>query len=272
MIHSWIPILDYFFSLNPPSWCVSTEFFFYLIFPFAIFKWRKTWIIKITISLIILFLMIKLTETLNLPAAGKFNSKVCIEGMVYINPLSRTFEFLVGMTICLFWKKNIVIRRLGFYAGTLIEVTILLLSVLSIYHTQSLIHQMSTVIGPVWITWLYHAFSVPAIALLIFFMALQKGLISKILNLRLFVILGEMSYSIFLIHHIIIYLYHIHIESKLPAQRMEDYVIYWILLLISSYLFWKCVEEPSGRLILRFFDSRMARKEQPFQVDCPTVG
>jgi len=263
MFHSWIPILDYFFSLNPPSWCVSTEFFFYLIFPFAIFKWQKTWIIKITISLIILFLMVKLTEILNLPAAGKFNSKACIEGMVYINPLSRTFEFLLGMIICLFWKKNIAIRRLGYYAGTIIEVIVLSLCVLSIYYTQSLVIQVWAIIGSVWATWLYHTFSAPAIALLIFFMALQKGLISKILNLRLLVILGEMSYSVFLIHHIIIYLYHMHIECKLPAQRMEDYVIYWIVLLISSYLFWKYVEEPLRRLILRFADSKMSIKALP---------
>ena len=265
MIHSWIPILDYFFSLNPPSWCVSTEFFFYLIFPFAIFKWQKTWIIKIAISLIILFLMIKLTETLNLPAAGKFNSKACIEGMVYINPLSRTFEFLLGMIICLFWKKNIAIRRLGYYAGTIIEVIVLSLCVLSIYYTQSLVIQVWAIIGSVWATWLYHTFSAPAIALLIFFMALQKGLISKILNLRLLVILGEMSYSVFLIHHIIIYLYHMHIECKLPAQRMEDYVIYWIVLLISSCLFWKYVEEPLRRLILRFADSKMSIKVLPLK-------
>ena len=246
----------------PQSWCVSTEIFFYLIFPLAIIKWRKTWVIKIVISLIFLFLMIKLTETLNLPAAGKFNSKACVAGMVYINPLSRTFEFLVGMTICLFWKKNIVTRRLGFYTGTIIEITVLSLCVLSIYYTQLLIQQMPNMIGPIWKAWLYHTLSVPVIILLIFFMALQKGLISKILNLRFFVVLGEMSYSIFLTHYIIIYLYTMHIESKLPAQRMEDYAFYWIVLLISSCLLWKCVEEPSRQLILRLFDSAMARKKQ----------
>ena len=36
MLHAWIPFDRYFFSYNYASWSISTELFFYMLFPFAL--------------------------------------------------------------------------------------------------------------------------------------------------------------------------------------------------------------------------------------------
>jgi peptidoglycan/LPS O-acetylase OafA/YrhL len=38
MVHGWILQEQFFFSINPPSWSISTEFAFYLLFPLLIWK------------------------------------------------------------------------------------------------------------------------------------------------------------------------------------------------------------------------------------------
>lgn len=261
LVQSWVPIADYFTSLNPPTWCVSVEFFFYLIFPLLIYKWLRTWWLKMVISLIVLFLVVRLTGYLQLPPVRLSHIRPCIEGMVYINPLARVFEFLLGMAVCTLWQKNSRLQKLGVIRATVIEAAALLLTVFSIYYMPYLLYyHLKNLVGPIWETWLYHTLSAPAIAILIFFMAGQKGLLTKILNWRLLVVAGEMSYAVFLIHYILIYLYNMYIESRLPAQRMTDYPIFWILLLVVSYLFWRYVEDPARRFILRRFDRKIAEK------------
>ena len=37
LIHAFIPVPEYFFSYNVPSWSISDEMFFYFAFPFIIF-------------------------------------------------------------------------------------------------------------------------------------------------------------------------------------------------------------------------------------------
>ena len=41
MTHAWIPMGRWFFSYNAVSWSISTEFFFYLMFPLLILNWSR---------------------------------------------------------------------------------------------------------------------------------------------------------------------------------------------------------------------------------------
>lgn len=45
LTHSFIPYVDYFFSFNSPSWSISNEVFFYVLFPFVIKFRTRTLII-----------------------------------------------------------------------------------------------------------------------------------------------------------------------------------------------------------------------------------
>ena len=41
MLQSWWPAGPFFYSINGPSWSISTEFAFYCAFPFLIYRFRK---------------------------------------------------------------------------------------------------------------------------------------------------------------------------------------------------------------------------------------
>ena len=42
MVHGSIPSAPWYFSYNSVSWSISTEFFFYLMFPLLIWNWTRT--------------------------------------------------------------------------------------------------------------------------------------------------------------------------------------------------------------------------------------
>ena len=42
MVHGWIPSASWYFSYNSVSWSISTELFFYLMFPLLIWNWTRT--------------------------------------------------------------------------------------------------------------------------------------------------------------------------------------------------------------------------------------
>lgn len=58
MVHSWIPLWNYFLSFNGVSWSISTEFFFYLCFPLLIYRWSQTWFRKLFFSFLLVLTMI----------------------------------------------------------------------------------------------------------------------------------------------------------------------------------------------------------------------
>jgi peptidoglycan/LPS O-acetylase OafA/YrhL len=43
LVHAWIPLRDFYFSLNAVSWTISTEWAFYLLFPVLILGFKSTW-------------------------------------------------------------------------------------------------------------------------------------------------------------------------------------------------------------------------------------
>jgi peptidoglycan/LPS O-acetylase OafA/YrhL len=47
MINSWIPFTRSYMSYNWVSWAIATEFAFYLLSPFLLYKWERTWFIKL---------------------------------------------------------------------------------------------------------------------------------------------------------------------------------------------------------------------------------
>ncbi|SBT03391.1 Acyltransferase 3 (fragment) [Candidatus Accumulibacter aalborgensis] len=105
MINAWIPYPNYFFSYISPSWSVSTEFFFYLTFPFLIYKWDNNRFAKLLISFLILLIMLAVSNMLQTKTLGDFENSFAKTGLLYISPVTRIFEFIFGMFIASVWKK-----------------------------------------------------------------------------------------------------------------------------------------------------------------------
>lgn len=94
LLQSWIPDESFYFSGNAVSWCLSDFMFLYLLFPFlALFQYRHRkacW--GITAAIIGIYLI----GIAYLPANLQ-------KWAVYINPLSRVLDFMIGIMLWQVW-------------------------------------------------------------------------------------------------------------------------------------------------------------------------
>jgi len=250
MIHAWIPLPKYFFSYNAPSWSISTEFFFYLAFPILIYRWDKTWCIKLLAFGIIVVLLIAVSDLLSLPRYRSINDSLTSTALLYIHPASRIFEFIFGIFVAFYWRKKVGSIQWSESRASLYEVGVILLAGASMHFNP-----LATWIANTWPEshapqWCHQNGSIFAFGLLIYIIAIGRGRITAWLSLPILVLLGEISFSVYLLHQILLFCYSTHISSFPHLPNILSLSIFWVILLLASYLMWALIEMPSRRLIL----------------------
>ncbi len=244
LVQAWIPLRSFYWSYNAPSWSISAEFFFYLAFPVLIHRWEKNWQIKMLASSAILAALIFFSKHAQLPNYDY--------AMLFISPISRIFEFIFGIFISFIWQNYRQKNAWSITEATLIETAIILLCYLSMHYTvffQKWVH--TAPFGSAISDWLEGSGSTLPFGLLIYVIAIGRGKISKILSQPYFVLLGEISYSIYVLHYILIRYYELNIAFFPHSSNLWAFFIFCSILLLSSYIMWSWFEMPSRRLILR---------------------
>jgi peptidoglycan/LPS O-acetylase OafA/YrhL len=250
LIQAWFPRADIFFSFNWLTWAVSVEVFFYLLFPLMIKNFENTWPGKLIAALLMVVGLVILCNVTKLQPHGiAAPDAISSTALLYINPLSRLFEFVVGMCVALFYKKYSDQFQLGLPVGTLFEILAFGVAIATAYCSAS-VHVLARFIGLAGSEYLYHAGSCLPFALLIFIMALQKGLISRVLGTRIPLLLGEASFSVFLFHQIIIRYYSANADLFSSVPQPFLYVLFWVFLLVISFAVLMFIERPCRRLIM----------------------
>jgi len=262
MIQSWFGQQEYFFAFDAPSWSIATEFFFYLMFPLLIHRWSRNWWIKLGCSCLVLISLIAICNYAKVPYNAGNTTGTSIEALIYIHPLPHLFEFTLGMTAALAWSKSKERFSYGRTVGTLVELGAIGLVVLGLACIarayQDPFHPSYWKAGEVWLgragtLWLSHSGAAPLFALLIFCFAHEKGLISRILSAPFPVLLGEISYSIYLVHWIFLRYY----QTKLACISSSwvagpfAYLIFWLMLLLTCHLIFVSIESPSRRILMQ---------------------
>jgi peptidoglycan/LPS O-acetylase OafA/YrhL len=257
MVHAWIPLSPWYFSFNVPSWTISTEFFFYLAFPLLILGWRRNWWWKWLSAAAVLAGLIAICALAQLPGYSH-EDIVTTHGLIYIGPLARLLEFTTGMVAySCFAALRPHAQRLGFLAGSLIEIAVLAATVYSIT-TNSPLRQIALTeqFGVGWNEWVGFSGNFPIIAVLIVVLALQKGVVSCFLSSGLIVLLGELSYSIYLVHSGV---YVVYVQHWMPAGSQPDYgglLICLVVTLALSFVIWKFIETPARRAARQALDGK----------------
>jgi len=248
MVHAWIPFPNYFHSYNVPSWSISAEMFFYLAFPFLIYQWQKTWLIKLLVSGAI---VITLISVLNLIDQGTFVEGTIGNAILYEHPVSRIFEFIIGIWIAFYWHKRVKHNQWTTFRATLYESGVILLAVASMYSISTFVSLMPLTLGGEAATaWLKGSGSIFAFGLLIYVMAIGRGRISAWLSHPILVLLGEISFSVYLLHYMLLEYYGENFASFPHLPNLLSLAIFWTILLLSSYLMWALIEMPCRRLML----------------------
>jgi peptidoglycan/LPS O-acetylase OafA/YrhL len=259
LVHSWVPFPDSYFAFNSPSWSVSTEMAFYLLYPLLLWKWQRTWHVKLIIAMLLHLGLVRLSiDVLALPITALDRSSIDLAGMVNISPLATVYQFIIGMVAASFWRATMSGLRMRLAVATLLECSALgaciwLLAVVPVL--PGLLVPLIPWVGGEWLIWVPPTpLSVFAFAALIVFGAIGRGLLSRLLSLAPFVLLGEISYSLYLIHMPVVYAYNT--VGRVFLSRLPDpieYALFWLGVLVSAWLLWRYVERPMREAIRAWY-------------------
>jgi peptidoglycan/LPS O-acetylase OafA/YrhL len=232
LTQSFVPIKKIYFSFNSPSWSISNELFFYLLFPFLILLISKLKVLKYSKGLLIPFLLL-------LPILMLVIPPIYYKNLFYVNPFFRVFDFIVGI---LLFELYLIIKNTEkvINYNALEFVSIILLVVVFIFHSQ-----LPLVVRYSIYYWLPMSF-------LILVFAFQKGELSRLLSNNTLILLGEISFGFYMFHQLV--LKYFIMVNKSVLHITNEYLIIFIILIVSliiSYISLIWFENPVNKYLKR---------------------
>lgn len=198
-------------SWNFPSWSISAEFYTYIIFFLSIYFITK--VLASTASLMSCIAFI---------AVGAYASIWWLDGKgVELFFLQCIGGFFLGILIFLLYKRaNIQLHH--FMVATLLEIAVLTFMAYSVIRNQT--HGFSDNI-------FFYICIISFLCVIYVFVIQETGYISRLLRNSVFQFIGKLSYSIYMVHAIIlagvenIFVYMLHFEKTSFADA-EDVIVF----------------------------------------------
>ena len=241
LIQSFFPSPGIYFSLNSVSWSISDEMFFYAVFPFLL-SWLGGlrvparsrafgFLTMAAVMLIALWVLFWKDSTIIDPTT---------HWVFYINPFFRLLEFTLGIGIGLNFYDRSSTRFTSFH-----EFTALIFALISFAAAYLLPPRAGVLLLGIWF--------VPSALLLVHVFARSDGILSRLLSAKLWILLGESSFMLYMIHEPIIR--YATILSKF--FKIDNFLLsgFAILISIAGFLLF---EKPMQRFVLGSIKMREA--------------
>jgi len=92
--------------------------------------------------------------------------------------------------------------------------------------------------------------------------ALNGGLFSKLLGLKFFVVLGEISFALYMVHQIVFRFFNSHrpMFAGVPSELLFPLLSF--IAIVSAYAIWRLVEIPSQRLLRKLLSRNNGNKPE----------
>ena len=256
IIHSWIPLWEMPGTFNEVSWSISIELFFYLLFPLALYKWSMNWKYWILGSIGVITGLIILCNLYNIPSYIEYYPGLTTAVLFHQGPLARTFEFLLGMTIGLFFIEDSA--GLGKTSGrkssrdlwTLAEAGSIALVLLNMIVALRFVPEARELLGNGAGSWLANAGACLSSALMIFVLAYhEEAEFQDCSPAACCSILGESSFALYLIHNLYFATFRTSHHPLLVLPTYLQFPIYVAAIVAISYCSWRWFETPMRNLL-----------------------
>ena len=250
------------------SWSISTEWFFYLCFPFicfAIAKLKTIWSKALLLAFISIISLTGIivyslkTGEINDFAIKQFGQVADYQlnfqdsfarWLIYFSPYARAFEFIIGCITAALYMQTTTLstQRTNKYVGMIVS----MLSITLVCLTHYLIWYTPKSIDFAWVKNLHHCFGFALpFAALIYCCAHYDSIVSRFLSNPLLILGGELSYSIYLFHTQLIDYAIFHfttIASTLP-HTFVSFTSILIIIFAFSYITYTLIEVPARRTL-----------------------
>jgi peptidoglycan/LPS O-acetylase OafA/YrhL len=224
---------------------LSVEAFFYLCFPFLL-----AWVYKAGTKPLIIFTVIiwivtqvVLLDQLN---SSSYAPKSLLHDFIYYNPLMHLNSFLAGILCGIYLKRNP-----DSYENQKNNTFLVLLSLGIIFILIWSRPYLEELLG------MKLAFTngllAPAFLLFIVLLARNESRISKILSYSGLVLLGEASYSLYILQKPVHGIYDKIIVPRLELSETMHFYVFLFILIIVSILSYKIFETPMRKVIRKRF-------------------
>ncbi len=255
-LQSWVPGAAC--ALNCPSWSISTEFFFYLLFPFVfplVYRTPWRWGLGAVLALVTLWILggwlwAQLGSGRSIMQdLGPAPAATMAAQLLKYFPLVRVPEFLLGIVLFAFWERAGA-RLPG--AGLLAACA---MAVAALWLLRNQVPELA----------LHDGFTAIAWAPLILYGATVRG---GLLATPPLIFLGRISFSLYLTHVTVLSLMN-SLDRHVLGGALRAASPWFLVLpsalaaLIVAALVYRFVEDPARRLIVRWAGNRPPRAPDP---------
>ncbi|MGD1047322.1 MAG: acyltransferase [Candidatus Krumholzibacteriaceae bacterium] len=244
LMHAWVP--TFALTYNFPSWALSVEWFFYLLFPLLLIAAAR-WPLRRVLMLAAIGLAAEWTASLVYCAtaaqgwAGNTtNVNTAAIAFIKFSPALRLAEFMLGVALARVYAERERLRLDERFGGRLIAVSMCAIAagLLSSFAIPfALMHNV--------------VLTIPFGAAILGFALAPKGMVSRALSLRWLVVLGEASYPLYILHGSFVFsIYAIGWMNRVTGlEAVAGRAVLILAAICAALLFHRYVEAPARRWI-----------------------
>jgi peptidoglycan/LPS O-acetylase OafA/YrhL len=240
-LQAWKPGIS--MEINYVSWSIAVEVLFYFVFPFLFNHWQKKSLTTILFQALI-FWLLSLGLHIWLVQNSSSTENANVGQFIAFFPLWHLNSFILGSAAALYYLKKLKPSAyVKYFSPTLIVGSLVLIYIIFVKQ-------------PVIMGFLANGGIIPVFILLIFGLALNDGLLSKIFSLRPFVWLGEISYGFYLWQFFIYLFFEEYIIHDTKNFNSTQFYIYILTLVSFSALSYHIFEVPLRKYIKLKFSQK----------------
>lgn len=262
-LHAWVPGAAC--ALNCPSWSISTEFFFYLMFPLLMpIALRRpgmfasaTVVFWLLTTLFYIWLWQKTGDGQSVIRTAEEQSRAAILSAQLIKyfPIGRLPEFMAGIAAYVFWSAN----RQRISASTALSLFAAMATIILFFHRdipEIVLHNGATV--GAWV------------ALIVAAASMRGGVLTH----PIAVSLGQASFSLYLLHGPVA-LAVFAVDTMFFGRVLREWpwstaTLTTILSIALSSIVFATFEEPCRRALRRRFSEHLRKQESHAERPTPT--